>query len=247
LLHGYGVNGQNLARAAKTAAIPHLVVELDPEVMEQCRRDGVPVVFGDAAAEEVLAHLAVPNAGVVVIAISDPEATRRILHAIRHINLTAYIVVRTRYVKEVQSLLNMGADEVIPEEFETSIEIFTRVLMHYLVPKNDIEELTEKIREGNYSMLRDTTGAVAGSRKPLPIPDMEVIVLRVNRTRAKLVGKTIGEIGFRSNHGVGLLAVQRGQRFYTRLEDELTLEFDDQLYIAGNAAQVARLNKFLIA
>ncbi len=247
IIIGYGVNGQNLARAAKTAAIPHLVVELDPEVMEQCRRDGVPVVFGDAAAEEVLAHLAVPNAGVVVIAISDPEATRRILHAIRHINLTAYIVVRTRYVKEVQSLLNMGADEVIPEEFETSIEIFTRVLMHYLVPKNDIEELTEKIREGNYSMLRDTTGAVAGSRKPLPIPDMEVIVLRVNRTRAKLVGKTIGEIGFRSNHGVGLLAVQRGQRFYTRLEDELTLEFDDQLYIAGNAAQVARLNKFLIA
>ena len=247
IIIGYGVNGENLARAARTAGIPYIVVELDPEIIEKCRRDGVPVIFGDAAAEEVLAHLAVPNAGVVVIAISDPDATRRILSAIRHINLTAYIVVRTRYVKEVQSLLNMGADEVIPEEFETSIEIFTRVLMHYLVPRNDIEELTEKIREGNYSMLRDNTGAIAGNRSPLPIPDMEIIVLKVNRARAKLVGKSIGEIGFRSNHGVGLLAVQREGRFFTRLEDNLTLEFDDKLYLAGNAVQMARFNKFLVS
>lgn len=58
---------------------------------------------------------------MVVIAISDPDATKKIINGVRSLTQTANLIVRTRYVREIEDNLRMGADEVIPEEFETSI------------------------------------------------------------------------------------------------------------------------------
>ncbi|MDW7760442.1 MAG: hypothetical protein SCM96_07375 [Acidobacteriota bacterium] len=33
----------------------------------------------------------------------------------------------------------LGADDVVPEEFETSIEIFTRILDRFHIPQNVID------------------------------------------------------------------------------------------------------------
>jgi len=59
-----------------------------------------------------------------VIAISDPAATRRMVRVAREINTKLHIIARTRYVVEIPELTRLGANVVIPEEFETSIEIF---------------------------------------------------------------------------------------------------------------------------
>ena len=48
----------------------------------------------------------------------------------------------------------LGADQVIPEEFETSIEIFSRVLHEYHVPGNIIANQIQMVRFGGYKMLR---------------------------------------------------------------------------------------------
>ena len=63
----------------------------------------------------------------IVIAISDASATRRIVEMARRLNPSVYIIARTRYTKEVNPLYSLGANDVIPEEFETSIEIISRV------------------------------------------------------------------------------------------------------------------------
>ncbi len=47
----------------------------------------------------------------------------------------------------MKPLYELGANEVIPEEFETSVEIFTRVLAKYLIPKAEIEGLVAEIRQ----------------------------------------------------------------------------------------------------
>jgi len=98
--------------------------------------------------------MGIHRAKVLVIAISDPAATRRIVQIARHENPDIHIIVRTRYVAQVDDLIKLGANEVIPEEFETSIKIFSRVLHQYHVPKNVITEHIEHIRSGQYSALR---------------------------------------------------------------------------------------------
>ncbi|MFZ1609831.1 MAG: cation:proton antiporter [Chitinophagales bacterium] len=242
---GYGINGKNLAKAATKAAIPFVVIELDPELIEEAKADDVSIVFGDATDVMILQHVALPDARVVVIAISDPDATLKIINEVRKINVTAHVIVRTRYIKDVDQYISSGADVVIPEEFETSIEIFTRVLTHYLVPRDEIEEFTEQIRQSNYEMLRSIKPEKFSKNTGLHIPDMEISVVVVRSIAGKLGGKTIQKIAFRSQHNLSLLAIRRGEQFISKLSDDFELELDDVIYIAGNPEATLRFNKYL--
>src|SRR5437867_805122 len=94
------------------------------------------------------------RARMLVAAISDPAATRRMVRVARALNPRIHIIARTRYVAEIPELTRLGADVVIPEEFETSVEIFARVLAHYNVARQDIERLVEQIRASHYQALR---------------------------------------------------------------------------------------------
>lgn len=125
---GYGINGQNISKAAKKAEIPYVILDTNPETFKKAKAGKEPIVFGDATNALILKHAHIQEARVIVIAISDPNATKKILTSIRQFTQTATVIVRTRYVSEIEEVIRLGADEVIPEEFETSIEIFTRVL-----------------------------------------------------------------------------------------------------------------------
>ncbi|UJH91346.1 NAD-binding protein [Antarcticibacterium sp. 1MA-6-2] len=150
---GFGINGQNISKAAKHANIPYVVTDLEPDAFEKGKKAGEPIIFGDATNPLILKHLHVQEARVVVIAISDPDATKKIINGIRSLTQTANLIVRTRYVREIEENLRLGADEVIPEEFETSIEIFSRVLRKYLIPHNEIQDFINQVRSSDYEML----------------------------------------------------------------------------------------------
>jgi len=151
---GYGVNGRNVALSARSEGIPFVIVEMDPEIVMQEEKKGEPICFGDASQEAVLQYVGMKSARVAAIAISDPAATRRITELARRINPGLFIIVRTRYLQEMKPLHELGADEVIPEEFETSMEIFARVLERYEVPREKIEQFIDHIRSESYEMFR---------------------------------------------------------------------------------------------
>jgi len=60
--------------------------------------------------------------------VGDPGATRRIVTLLREMSENMRILVGARRVDEVEELERLGADEVVPAEFETSIELFVRLL-----------------------------------------------------------------------------------------------------------------------
>jgi len=137
IIIGYGINGQNLARAAKASKIPYVISDVNPETVRREKQNGEPIIYGDATYESVLEHLNVKCAKIIVIAVPDRIAIRRIVELSRKMNHDIYIIARTRFYSEVEEIKKLGADEVIPEEFETSIEIFTRVMQKYLIPRNE--------------------------------------------------------------------------------------------------------------
>lgn len=244
IIIGYGLNGQNVARAARNTGINRVIVELDPVAMDQARSAGEYVVFGDATEESILQHIYIQNARVVVIAISDTQATRQIVRSIRRYTETAYIIVRTRYIREVDEILRLGADEVIPEEFETSIEIFTRVMKKYLVSNNEIRKFVNEIRSRNYGMLRSVSATDSPLDEPfVQISDMEIATLPVEQGKNKIVGKTIGESGIRTNFGVSVLAIRRNDEYITDITPETEIRENDVLYIFGRPDDVIRINE----
>ena len=209
IIVGYGLNGKNLARVLRAVGIPYVVLELNAEVVKRAKDKGEKINFGDATRREVLLHAGVEQAWAVVLAMSDPGAARRTVDVARSVNDKVYIIVRTRYVAEITELYQLGADEVIPEEFETSIEIFSRVLHRYGVARGVIEGQIDRIRKQGYEMLRS----------PSPPPEkMEDVRSALNAAGAETVripedspvlGKNLGELDLRGQTGATIIAIVR--------------------------------------
>jgi CPA2 family monovalent cation:H+ antiporter-2 len=154
IVAGYGVNGRNLVQVLRETEIPFVVVELDGETVHQEQKKGVPIVFGDITHPQVLRRLDIQDARALVLAISDPIATRRAVTVARQLSPAIHIIARTRYLRDIEDLRVTGADQVVPEEFETSIEIFSLVLQHYRMPARVIAEKAERIRQEGYALFR---------------------------------------------------------------------------------------------
>jgi len=206
---GFGLNGRNLSRAAAIAKIPRVIIELNADTVRREQERGEPIFYGDASQEPVLDHAAIREARVMVIVISDPLATRRIIDSARRLNPKLHIIARSRFVSEMEPLYELGADDVIPEDYEASIEVLVRVLTKYLVPRGDIERLVTKFRSDHYRMLR--TISFPSTNLPdleLQIPEVEIVSLRVC-PGSEVAGKSLAELDLRAKYGVTVLAVRR--------------------------------------
>jgi len=144
------------------------------------------------------------------VAIFDPASSRRAVLLARRLNRTLQILVRTRYLAEVAELRRLGASAIIPEEFETSVEIFARVLREYEVPRNLILNLTERVRSEHYEVLRDR----GAPTMRVVLPHREVLERLETascwiRDKSPAMGQTVGELRLRSVTGATLVAVRR--------------------------------------
>ncbi|TAF33805.1 MAG: potassium transporter KefB [Cytophagales bacterium] len=143
---GFGSHGKNIALGAQRAGIPYIIVEQNAIIVKYEVAKKEPIVFGDAAYEEVLQSADIKLAAVVVITLGDPFSTRKITYRVRKMNPNAFIIVRTRHLSEVSEMKDLGADEVITDEYETTLEMFTLALEHFFVPAEKIYQMVKLIR-----------------------------------------------------------------------------------------------------
>jgi CPA2 family monovalent cation:H+ antiporter-2 len=182
----------------------------------------------------ILYHVNIQKARVVVIAVSDPAATKRIIASIRLITDKAHIIVRTRFVQEMEENYHLGADEVVPEEFETSIEIFTRVLAKYLLPRDQIEMFTNSIRADNYELLRTITGRKQNfGNLAMVLPDFEVASLKIYTKDSEIVNIPLRDSNLRKRFNITVVGINRDGQTMHNIDAETTLQRGDVVYVAG--------------
>ncbi|MCU0846094.1 MAG: cation:proton antiporter [Spirochaetes bacterium] len=242
---GYGINGKNVARAASIAGIPYLIIEMNPDTVRREQERGEHIIFGSADQEAVLEYAGITGARVLVIAIADPAATRQVTAVARKSNPNIYIIARTRYLQEVGPLYDLGADEVIPEEFETSVEIFTRVLKKYLVPLDEIRRFTQDIRSGGYELLRGMRDS-ARSCGDLScyLAGEEVAAMRVSAD-SMFAGKSLAEIKMRKDYEVAVVAVRRETLVISNPDGDTRILAGDVLIAFGTPDRVAAVAALL--
>ena len=233
IIAGFGINGQNLARVLKETGIPYVVIELNPDTIRQCIQENIPVIFGDITSREILIAAGIQYCRVLVIAISDPAATRLALKFARAANPETYIIVRTRFVNDIDELYSMGANQVIPEEFETSIEIFIRVLQEFHIPRNVIEIQTGIIRGEHYGMLRGI---------PLQYKKMDRLMslLTAGTVETFMVikdtiadGNNLKGLNLREKTNATVIAVVKGEKSYTSPSPDFCIDAGDILVLVA--------------
>jgi CPA2 family monovalent cation:H+ antiporter-2 len=246
IIAGYGLNGRNLANVLKEAGIPYLILELNPRTVHEAAAAGELIIYGDVSRRTILEDAGVAQAKGIVFAISDPLVTRRAVKAAKDLNPDIFVIVRARYASEIDDLLRAGADDVIPEEFETSIEIFTRVLEKYHVPRNVVEAEVKVLRGECYGMLRGACSAVR------PVTERIADLLAAGTAETYFVGRgawparhTLGDLDLRGRTGATVIAVVRGPDSFPSPGADFRLEEQDTLVLVARHRDIDRAFAYL--
>jgi monovalent cation:H+ antiporter-2, CPA2 family len=232
VIAGYGITGKSVARAATLAGIPYMVIELNPEIIKEERSQYRPnFIFGDAVQEEVLEHAGIRHARTLIVAVSEEEAIPRIIHTARQLSPHVHILARTRHVRNAQHLLDLGADEVISEEFESALEIFTRALKRYQIPEEEVVRIIERTKRlGNalFTRCTDTDQHRKVQNFETLFKATHVHTVRVE-AGSKVEGMAIADLDLKDRFGIREFGFRRGTMRFAQPEPGQRLEAGDTL------------------
>jgi len=166
------------------------------------------------------------------------------------------VVVRTRYLSEVDELYRLGAQAVIPEEVETSMEIFSRVLEQYGVPREALVKHARRIRAERYGLFRE--GRPSSGPDPLGeggpalsglgawLSSSEVTACVVGPESAA-VGRSLRDLDLRGVTGATVLAVLRAGAVTPNPPAAMSLASGDSVVLVGTPEQVGTAMSVLAA
>jgi len=237
---GYGHNGRNLVHVLKEAGVPHRVVDVDFDAVRAGKRDGEDVVFGDATRPVVLDHVHASAAAVIAITFSSPEQARRLVAAARRINPGGGIIARTRYVDEMDELYALGANDVIPEEFEVTVDMFARILRILEIPRNVIAAQVDVIRSRHYAMLRGKGGGTSYLESLYDLFTAATVATHLVRAESPAIGRSLDALDLENRAGVSLVAIVRRGQPVASLDKEFAVEKGDIFVMSGSHAQLAK-------
>lgn len=240
IVFGFGHMGETLSRVLSRAKVPFRVLDLNPERVRKGRSKAVPIEYGDTMSAAVLRQAGVERARAAIVLLSDPHATRQTLSLCRSLAPGIFLLARTRYLAEIPELVALGADEVVAEEFETSLEISGRTLRRLGFPLPWVETETDEIRRTREDGFR---------RFRAPDVAAERLEEALGGTRTELVsvgpewraaGRSLRDLDLRAAGGAILLAAVRNGRATVTPDADFALEANDRLLLLGTDAALEK-------
>jgi len=235
IIVGYGPAGRRLVQVLQDTGIPFVVVEMNARTVKEMHRLGIRAIYGDAARAHILEAAGIEEAKLCVLVINEPAVAPRIINQARYQNPTLQIIVRTRFLVDIEPLQEEGADIVVPEEMETTVRIFSHMLGAYMIPPEEIERQVRNIRTQDYGVMR---GSIQEAHlmvlQGLDEEGMHTRAVAV-RAGAPAEGKTLAELALRRDHALTVLAVRREGKMIASPAGDFRVRPGDRLVLVGTA------------
>ncbi len=244
VLIGYNESGRNVAKVLRMANIPFVGIDSDPEIVLSARnKKSTPIFYGNATNSAVLKNVSIEKAKAVVISLKHASEIKSVVAAIKKLSPNCHIIAMTGSLNDMTYLLNAGVNEAISVQFETSVEIVTRVLTRYLISRNDIDDFVLRLRGLNYSMMRTIRYEQQGIQDyRLEISNTEVLTLKV-RAHSPFANNVLSDLQLRSNWGVTILAIKRGSEIFTNPSGDFLINENDILVVFGSHQDVDKISR----
>jgi CPA2 family monovalent cation:H+ antiporter-2 len=243
---GYGPAGRILAIALRRLGISHVILDLNLDNVRKGRFERHPVYHADATSFEALGHAQVIRARAVVLLINDPQATLRVVDTLRRVAPDVPVYVRTHYIGESSTLVELGAADVVSEELEGSVEILARVLRALGLARNVIDSEIDLARAASKPSARTVTvprgrfgidSALAGLK-------VESVLVEAGSRGA---GRSPRDLDLRRATGALLVAVGRGKSAVSYPNVDEPIRPGDVLYFLGDLESVYRALEVFVA
>ncbi len=245
ILCGFGRVGQNLARVLEKHAYEYIALDMDPRRVQQARQAGDPVIYGDAADNEILEAVGLEHCSVLVISFADPNLALRILESVRKQRTDVPILVRTQDDTKLDALQAAGATEVVPETLEASLMLMSHMLLLLNMPVSRVVKTVGDIRDNRYTMLRrifrkqdarplDETHALRG--------ELHTVVLPRN---AYAIGRSISQLKLVAAE-VSVNAIRRDGIVGRQPDDDTVFKEGDVVVLYGTPEALDRGESLLL-
>lgn len=153
IIAGFGRVGQTVARILKAAGIPYIGIDLDPDRVLKCRKNGMNVFFGDASQIEILKNVGAGRARAAAITIDLPDQANKILSALHEYTPKLQLFVRARDLQHSRQLKNEGVTAAVPETIEASLQLGGMVLNSTGVSPKKVAAILQEFRKADYAKL----------------------------------------------------------------------------------------------
>lgn len=147
IIAGYGFAGKELSKSLDDNNISYIIVDINIENVKIATDEGRTAVFGDITNEDVLSQLEIERALEFVILINDARASEQAIRVAKKLVPNLFITVRTAYLLDAKSLIDIGADDVIVSEREAAVQVTSQLLERYQVEDKNISQQTSEIRQ----------------------------------------------------------------------------------------------------
>ncbi|MBF0253841.1 MAG: cation:proton antiporter [Candidatus Omnitrophica bacterium] len=146
ILCGYGIAGRDLAESLLKENVPLVILEMNPKNVSDAANSGAHVIYGDAANENIMKKAGIHSARAVVVSFGDMMGMGQIVRVVQRLNPKTFLIVRSRFERDVSHLYELGVDMVVMEELEVSLELNRLLLNTFKLSDKQIEEHLSRIR-----------------------------------------------------------------------------------------------------
>ncbi|ERN40433.1 Kef-type K+ transport system, predicted NAD-binding component [Rubidibacter lacunae KORDI 51-2] len=242
---GYGRVGRTLVRMFYFQRYPILVIDNNEAVLQHLRERQIPYLFGDASSSLVLEKAQLSEAMAMAIALPDPVATRLTLNRALSIAPDLDITVRAHLKDEIESLYQLGAQEVVQPEFEAALEMGAHMLLQLGDSAYAVQQVVQRYRTGHYREILPERAEYWNLKElELAIEGLHHEWYNVTPD-SLLAGVTLGAANIRRRTGATIMAIDRHKRFYQYPTGEIDLEAGDRLLVVGSPEEHQNFLKIL--
>lgn len=247
VIAGHGKIGTFVARLLDRLDQNFVVIENNPGRSDEIREAGFPMVFGDASAEPVLEAAGIANARLVIVTMPDAAGVRLAIQRIKSMNPEVHIVARSVTTGQLEELRDLGVYEAVQPEFEAALELGRQALSHLGVGAGEIQSFSDRVRGELYAPVSgDGVGDDLLSQLKRTSRMIETDWTKVPDD-SDLCGKTIGDLGIRSEIGVSVVAVIKGDEVIPNPGPDIELNAGDVVGTLGTTSQRDSFREFVDA
>ncbi len=143
VLFGYNRIGFGILTALKKLRMKYLVVDFNPDIVQNLKKLKIPCVYGDAYDIDFLEELSLDKVKIVVSTIPDFETNVLLVETVKKVNTKAIIIARAHQIRDAFELYKKGADYVLTPHFLGG-EYISKMISDFDIGKEDYEKEKKK-------------------------------------------------------------------------------------------------------
>ena len=237
VIAGGGRIGHYVARVLKDFGLAFVVIELDVRAVEEAKKAGLPVIYGDASQPTVLQAAAIEHASLLVITVPAMVVIQSIVLLVRQLGFTLDIVARAGGMEQIKDLRKRGVTEVVQPELEAGLEITRQALLHLGVPLAQIFRYADAVRRDAYAQLCEPDKACQNTALARSAGNLIELNWLVLQPESPVNGCTIGELAIRARTGASVVGIERDGSFLPNPGPDFRLATGDLIATMGSPEQ----------